>query len=64
MDDASHGRCKTMVALEGELYKKLVMHQKNYGKTIDGIEAIDPPLYGFPIKDLMFDVDSFEERVT
>ena len=36
---------------------------KNHGKTIDGIEAIDAHLDGFPIKDLMFDV-SFEERAT
>ena len=32
--NASHGRCKTMVALEGEWYNKLVMHQKIMGRPL------------------------------
>ena len=31
---------------------------------MDGIDAINAPLDGLPIKDLTFDIDSFEERAT
>ena len=31
---------------------------------MDGIDAINAPLDGLPIKDLTFDSDSFEERAT
>ena len=31
---------------------------------VDGIDAIDTPLDGLPIKDLTFYIDSFEERAT
>ena len=37
---------------------------QTHGKIVDGIDAIDAPLDGLPIKDLTFDIDSFEERAT
>ena len=36
----------------------------SWRSKVNGIDAIDAPLDGLPIKDLMFDVDPFEERAT
>ena len=36
----------------------------SWRSKVNGIDAIDSPLDELPIKDLMFDVDPFEERAT
>ena len=41
----------------------MVMHHKLKGRLLMELKQSTLP-YGFPIKDLMFDVDSFEERAT
>ena len=58
--NASHGHAKLWV----NGLKNGSCTINSWRSKVNGIDAIDAPLDGLPIKDLMFDVDPFEERAT